>query len=150
MYFMDVTPERLDTLADLLYRFYEEETDLPGFDREEAGRRAAKLLTLSPSPVRPLLLRDNGNIIGYMLIVLYYSNEYNGFIAMLDEFFILPEHRGRGFGGAALKLLKDWVVERGLRGLTLEIVGKEPPARRLYERHGFSLPERRTMSWFPE
>lgn len=150
MYFMDVTPKRLDTLADLLHRFYEEEADLPGFDREEAGKRAAKLLTLSPSPVRPLFLRDNGNIIGYMLIVLYYSNEYNGFIAMLDEFFILPEYRGRGFGGAALKLLKDWVVERGLRGLTLEIVGKEPPARRLYERHGFTLPDRKTMSWFPE
>ena len=69
---------------------------------------------------------------------------------MLDEFFILPEHRGRGFGGAALELLKDWVVERGLRGLTLEIVGKDTPARPLYERHGFTLPERKTMSWFPE
>mgnify|MGYP003589530540 CR=1 FL=1 len=149
MYFVDVTPDRQEAFADLLYRFYAEATDLPGFEREEATRRAAKVVALSPDPVHPIFLRNNGGIIGYMLIVLYYSNEYNGFIAVLDEFFILPEFRGRGFGGTALELLKNWVVERGLHGLTLEVVGKGTPARALYERHGFTLPERRTMCWFP-
>lgn len=150
MHFVDVTPDRQETLAGLLHRFYAEATDLPGFERGEATRRAAKVVALSPDPVYPVFLRANGDIIGYMLNVLYYSNEYNGFVAVLDEFFILPEFRGRGFGGTALELLKNWVVERGLRGLTLEVVGKEPPARFLYERHGFTLPERRTMCWFPQ
>ncbi len=149
MHFADVTTDDLETLADLIKSFYDEDPVLPDFDREEAERRAAKLIALSPDPVCPMFVCDAERIVGYAVIVFYYSNEYNGYLAMLDEFFITSGSRGRGIGGEALERLKLWAMDRGCRGLTLEVLDGNDKARQLYERHGFAAPERRTLAWFP-
>lgn len=50
---------------------------------------------------------------------------------------LLPEHRGKGYGGA---LMQDLIDEAGSAGRTLSIhVEKNNPARRLYDRLGFRV-----------
>lgn len=48
---------------------------------------------------------------------------------------LLPEHRGRGIGGALLASLTARCDARGVP-LRLAVAHDEPDARRLYERHG--------------
>jgi len=53
----------------------------------------------------------------------------------LLQFYIMPEHQGRGIGSAALDLLlRHWVGEH--KPVTLGVL-RNNPAQRLYERFGF-------------
>lgn len=94
-----------------------------------------------------LLLRHTGNIVGYALMVPYFSSEYGGCVVVLDELFILPELQGQGLGGRALEALKAWSREQGMKRVILEVTEKNSRVIRLYERGGFTLLDRRLMSW---
>ncbi len=53
----------------------------------------------------------------------------------LGQFYLTPEHQGRGAGGAVLARL---LAETDAAGLPVRLnVLKQSPAARLYERHGF-------------
>lgn len=53
----------------------------------------------------------------------------------LGQFYLAPEHQGRGTGGAILARL---LAETDAAGLPVRLnVLKQSPAARLYERHGF-------------
>ena len=56
------------------------------------------------------------------------------------------EHRGRGIGRALLEALQNAARERGHRALSLS-VQPDNPARRLYERAGFTPVDATTMLW---
>jgi ribosomal protein S18 acetylase RimI-like enzyme len=62
--------------------------------------------------------------------------------AHLDHLFVSPGAQGQGIG--AMLLMR--VLDRGFRPLTLNVFEDNGPARRFYERHGFSECER----WFNE
>ena len=149
VHFAAATGADLEILAEFIQRFYNEDPNLPMLTTEKA-RIGAAAVVAPVNQVEPLLIFKSGRPIGYALLVSYYSNEYGGCIAVLDEFFIAPEYRGRGMGGKALEMLKTWAVDNYRSGITLEITGTESKARSLYERHGFSVTPRRIMAWFPE
>ncbi len=150
MNFVEATAEDTDTLAHLIRAFYDEEPDLQLFDPEESRRRAAEIISLSNNLIFPLLVRQGDQVIGHALMVPYYSNEFGGLLVMLDEFFILPEYRSHGVGGEAIEKLKAWAVDQGYCGMTLEITDANSKALPFYERHGFAVPPRKIMYWFPE
>jgi ribosomal protein S18 acetylase RimI-like enzyme len=55
----------------------------------------------------------------------------------LQQLFVLPEYQGRGIGSRVLQtLLKHW--ESRAKPVVLNVL-KNNPARRLYERHGFTV-----------
>jgi ribosomal protein S18 acetylase RimI-like enzyme len=56
-----------------------------------------------------------------------------------------PEHRGRGFGAALLKIAESKATQTGCHGLSLIVSDANEGARRLYERHGYNAQARRTM-----
>lgn len=56
---------------------------------------------------------------------------------LLQQLFVSPEYQGRGIGSRVLQtLLKRW--ERTGKPVVLTVL-KNNPARRLYEKHGFSV-----------
>lgn len=50
---------------------------------------------------------------------------------------VVPEYRGRGVGGALLRVLKDVASSQGFAALSLSVQRSNSTAVRLYERHGF-------------
>ncbi|MEO1203857.1 MAG: GNAT family N-acetyltransferase [Pseudomonadota bacterium] len=48
-----------------------------------------------------------------------------------------PEHRGKGYGGALLKLAESLARDAGSRGMSLIVSDANTGARRLYERAGY-------------
>ncbi len=61
----------------------------------------------------------------------------------MNDLFVTPEARGRGFG-AALALLAEtrrFAAETGAKGLTLVTAMDNLPAQRLYERMGWKRDE---------
>lgn len=75
---------------------------------------------------------ENGEVLGYA-----------GLQYVLDEGYIsnvatAPSRRREGIGGMLLSALKERAAALGLAFLTLEVREGNLPARRLYEKHGFS------------
>ncbi len=104
------------------------------------------------SAVQPLLGRSTlGRVwlicrgsqpIGHIAICFGYSIEFCGRDAVVDEMYILPEHRGKGFGKAVLALVKSEATLLGVKALHLEVARSNESAQNLYKSAGFAPRER--------
>lgn len=104
------------------------------------------------STVRPLLGQSTlGRVwlicrgsqsIGYIALCFGYSIEFGGRDAFVDELFLLPEHRGKGFGKAVLALVKSEAALLDVKALHLEVAHSNESAQRLYTSAGFAPRER--------
>jgi len=59
---------------------------------------------------------------------------------------VYPEHRGIGLGSSLLSLLPSMRLMNSARGICLHVADSNLGARRLYERYGFRLMDRRPMA----
>jgi len=77
-------------------------------------------------------------VVGYALLVSYWSNEFGGEVCAVDELYVNPEFRSRGHGASLFE-----GIERGdswpgpVAALALGTTPGNTRARRLYERLGF-------------
>lgn len=81
---------------------------------------------------------DNGNAVGYLLIVYVFSLEHLGLTAEVDEFFIADSHRGAGIGLAMLKDAELAAARQGCTNLSLQVSRHNEHARQFYLRSGFA------------
>jgi GNAT superfamily N-acetyltransferase len=80
---------------------------------------------------------DAVRIVGYALAFPFWSAEYGGLLALVDEIYVVPEHRGQGIGERLMQFLENYAHEQGHVGLTLLAMNKNPRAHRFYERLGY-------------
>lgn len=105
---------------------------------------ALRRLLGDPSLGGVWLLEDDG-VIGYAIVAFSYDLEFGGRDSYLTELWIDEAHRGRGGGREAIELLTGELKARDIRALHLQ-VRSENPARRLYERAGFTASPRVIMT----
>lgn len=122
-------------LLELMEVFYAEE-GYP-FDRERA-RQALLPLLEDECKGRVWILREDGEVVGYVVLTLGWSLEYHGRDAFVDELFVLPSHRGHGLGRRALEVVAAACREVGVRALHLEVERDNEGARALYRKWGFA------------
>ena len=88
-----------------------------------------------PSPlIQGLVLEEDGRPVGYHYMCIGYSAEVGGRYLLLDELYLAPECRGKGYGEQVIR----WAMEQHpeCARYRLEVTG-ENRAARLYERMGF-------------
>jgi ribosomal protein S18 acetylase RimI-like enzyme len=76
--------------------------------------------------------------VGYVVVTLGYSLEYRGTTALVDELYLVPEHRGRGLGSQALRLVERVCSSSRVRTVHLEVERSNAGADALYRRLGFA------------
>ena len=130
-------PEDRTDFLNMCADFYSGEAALKPIP--SAQMKATFDTVLSGSPyVRGFILDQDGNAAGYGLVYPFYSNEAGGLCLMLDEIYVRPEFQGRGFGSQYLREVAE-AFGPEVAGLKLEICPRNPRARALYERSGFSV-----------
>lgn len=136
-------PEDIDRLLPLVEQFYAHF----GFawDPVKKRRLLAEFLQ-RPEAGRLWVAQVEGRIVGYALVPFYFALEFDGPVALLDEFFMLPEMRGRGAGAKLLSEVMAALPGEGIQRLRLEVDEKHPAAAKLYERLGFIKDGRETWS----
>ena len=64
---------------------------------------------------------------------------YEGPVALLDELYVRPDHRGEGLGTAIIRRLIADADAAGVSAIEINVdAGDVDAQQRFYERHGFS------------
>ncbi len=98
--------------------------------------RTLDALTDHPDRGSIVVLENGGKIIGYSLLINYWSNELGGNLLVMDELYIIDKYRGQGVGTAFIEHVIS--SNRGKAvALQLEVTANNVRARKLYVRLGF-------------
>jgi len=111
----------------------------------DQSRFAANIEFLAAHPSRGsiVLFREPDALVGYALLVPYWSNEFCGTLLYVDEMCVVPRARRRGIGTSFFSFIEK---ERPFEAvaLALEVSPGNEDARWLYQSLGFR-PRRNTI-----
>lgn len=104
---------------------------------EQKIRNTIAMLTAKPD-LGTILIIENGDVaVGYAILINFWSNEYGGIMLNIDELYIAPPHRSKGFSTAFIRYLTETRFNNAV-ALQLEVSPKNHSARRLYDSLGFT------------
>jgi len=131
-------PDDDDRLVELCLGLYRDD---PGPHPVGPAQMRATLATLRREPWRgrAVVAEVNGGLVGYALLISFWSNELGGEVCDIDELFVIPAHRGRGLATALFAAIDEgglWPTPAV--ALALGTTPGNAAARRLYERLGFA------------
>ena len=130
------TADDTTAAAELLDAFNREfDTPTPGPDA--IATRLAALLGDQTTFAFVVTPPDSGEIVGVALVTLRTNVWYQGWVGLLDELYVVPEHRNQGLGTALLRAAETELVARGGEVLEIGVDGEDVDAQRFYERHGY-------------
>lgn len=109
----------------------------PGVFREMEVAKALRFLLDHPERGRVWVLVIGEKIVGYIVLTLGFSFEFLGTDSFIDELYVLPEYRRRGFALQAVKFLEAEANKLGVNAVHLEVDEGNDPAFELYRRMGF-------------
>jgi GNAT superfamily N-acetyltransferase len=125
-----------DTIVEMCLAYYAED---PGLIEVMAEQVRQTLVTFERQPWRgQAVVAEEEQIVGYALLVPFYSNELGGAVCEVDELFVRPTHRGEGLGTALFEVIDDGRFGSFV-GIALGVTRRNERGRRLYERLGFRI-----------
>lgn len=129
------TPEDFAQLLAMVRDFYHEDEIFYDARLVEPGLRS---LLEDPSCGALLMLSSSDlPVAGYITLGWCFSVEQGGRFVLLDELYLLPAARGRGWGKQALALAREWSRAQGASVLRLEVNHHNARAKALYLSAGF-------------
>jgi GNAT superfamily N-acetyltransferase len=127
-------PGDLDVIIELIRALaeYEREPDAVRLERETLGRHL-----FGPRPYAEVLLaEDAGGVQGFALFFHNFSTWEGRPGIYLEDLFVRPEARGRGYGRALLARLAALAMERGCARLEWAVLDWNEPAIGFYRALG--------------
>ncbi|MBX7115483.1 MAG: GNAT family N-acetyltransferase [Myxococcaceae bacterium] len=105
----------------------------------EHMERTLRVLREQPARGRAWVLEQEGMVLGYALLIAYWSNELGGEVLVIDELYVAEAARGQRHATRFLEALshKSLPEITAYLALMLEVRPENTRARRLYERAGF-------------
>jgi ribosomal protein S18 acetylase RimI-like enzyme len=128
-------PKDKKILTELIKNLYKEDPN----EKPASLRNIKKTFdTLAKHPDKGaiLVIINNKKVIGYAIIINFWSNEFGGNIAHIDEFYIQKDFRSQGIGTNFIKNLIKKKFNKSV-ALQLEVTPGNKKARSLYEKLGF-------------
>jgi ribosomal protein S18 acetylase RimI-like enzyme len=142
----DITFEKMQ-LGDenIVFKFikslYEEDASGSMYISDDKIALTFKMLSEHPDYGTIFILKHNLVPIGYSLVINFWSNEYGGLIADIDELYIIPAYRSQGIGTSFINYLRESRSDN-LVALELQVLPDNSRASKLYEKLGFKKSDR--------
>jgi GNAT superfamily N-acetyltransferase len=102
-----------------------------------------KQLSSKPDKGQVLVFEKNGQLVGYAIIIFFWSNEFHGDVIDIDELYVDGPYRGTGVAREFFAWLEAAYPESA--GMSLQVSHSNPRAARLYESVGFGTSRNRHM-----
>lgn len=137
------TIDDIDRLLPLMHDFYTFE-HLP-YD-EDRLRRLLSGLTADHDLGRLILFESASELVGYMVLGFGFSLEFHGRDCLIDEFYVVPEHRSKGIGQGAIEFAMALCRDLGIKAMHLEADHFNVRGHEFYKRLGFKDHDRHLMT----
>lgn len=135
MIIRDMTLDDKEIFLKMSADFYTSDAALHDFDRETQEKNLAGAIAGSPY-VRCLMLEDQDGAAGYIIIAHSWSTEAGGPMIILEELYLIPEARGKGYAGEFFRWFFEEYRDRAA-GYRLEVAPKNSDVIPLYEKFGY-------------
>ncbi len=96
-----------------------------------------EMLTRHPDYGTIVVFEQATQIVGYAILINFWSNEYGGNVLTIDELVVVPEYRNRGIGTAFIKYIQSSRFANFV-ALRLEVLPYNTKALQLYTALGFT------------
>ena len=132
-----IDDSRANQLLEMMHDLYSQEQPDPA-NQPTAERFASSIQFLLTNPERGqiILFIDQHTILGYAILIPYWSNEFGGTLLFVDELFVIASQRSRGIG----RNFFDWLLKEkpfSAVACALEVNPGNPRAKKFYESIGF-------------
>ncbi len=127
-------------IIELIQNLYKEDSYGENISLQKINR-TIKELFLHNEKGSIFIIEEKEKIIGYAIIINYWSNEFGGNILFIDEIFILPDYRNFGVGTNFINYLIKNKINSSV-GIQLEVTKANTNAKNFYEKLGFDLSDR--------
>jgi ribosomal protein S18 acetylase RimI-like enzyme len=130
-------------VAELIQGLYREDpSDKPMLPKKIQDTFDA--LTKYPELGSIIIFDHDGVIIGYSILINFWSNEFGGNILTIDELYIKKAYRSQGVGSRFIHYLAEIRFGNSV-AIQLEVTPDNVKARKLYESLGFKLHKNSTF-----
>lgn len=116
--------------------YLEDPSDKPMFPKKIQDTFEA--LTKQPDRGTIIIFDLNREVIGYSILINFWSNEFGGNILTIDELYIKKTFRSQGIGTRFIQHLAETRFGNSV-AIQLEVTPDNAKARKLYESLGFKL-----------
>jgi ribosomal protein S18 acetylase RimI-like enzyme len=142
--FEKLTSENIDIIIAMMQDFYA----IDGYDIDPTVSRENFKVFLDDEKLgQSWLIKENDLVLGYIIVVYFFSFEFKGTVALLDELYLNADARGKGLGKKAVEFVKEYVQDQGCKLVLLEVEPHNLPAQKLYESQGFGFHPRNIMRY---
>jgi len=125
----------IEELHKMIFHFYAEYDINHPISSETINNTIKHLKTYPENGSIQCIYNQNNILVGYSILIKYWSNEYHGYILFIDELYIKPAHRDQGLGSNFIKLIETG--SKDIQALALEVSPLNNKASDLYEKIGF-------------
>ncbi len=84
-------------------------------------------------------------IVGYVILAFFFSFEYKGRTAFLDELYIKENFRGKGIGKQTIDFIKKQASNQNIKLIYLEVENHNQNAQKLYLANDFVVHNRKLL-----
>ena len=129
------TLEDLSELTDLVMSLMAIEADFhPDADKQRHGLR---LILEQPNRGRIFVARNDHKVIGMVNLLFTISTAEGGFVILMEDVIVSPEHRGHGYGSRLVNYVKEFAAKKDFRRITLLTDRVSEESQRFFQKNGF-------------
>ena len=129
--------EDFDTVLSMMLVFYASDALLVHPGEEVLRKTLSDALTDTPY-LEAFGFEEEGILAGYGMVAMSYSTEAGGLCAWIEDIYIRPEYRGKGFCTSFLTFVKERYASRVAR-IRLEAEPENERAMAVYRKAGFEI-----------
>ncbi len=111
--------------------------------------RGLQLILEQPSRGRIFVLRNDHRIIGMVNLLFTISTARGGFVILMEDVVVHPDHRGLGYGSMLVEHVVEFARQKSFKRITLLTDKISAESQKFFQKHGFEysnmIPMRRII-----
>lgn len=141
----ELVREDKQDFIEMMKTFYKSKAVIVGIPESHMVKTFEAIMGKTPY-ANAFILDHEGEVAGYVMVSMTWSNEAGGLVLWVEELFIKAEFRGLGLGGKAIEFVRKRYKGKVQR-FRLEISKDNKNVGKLYRRKGFKPLEYMQMSY---
>jgi len=104
---------------------------------QSVQQRGLQLVLEQPNRGRIFVLRNDDHLVGMVNVLFTISTAVGGFVIMMEDLVIHPDHREQGFGGLLLDHVVEFARRKDFKRITLLTDKISAESQNFFRKHGF-------------